>query len=107
MLIKEILFSATGILAGALIGLSFGIAQQTAYRRYKQRQTDGTFDSGWAAIPGSMRRVAYLLMALAVVQLVCPLMFSNGTQWWVSAGVIAGYGTLLYKNLREKLAARH
>jgi hypothetical protein len=55
-------------------------------------------------MPGSMRRTAYLLVALALVQLVCPLLFTNGCQWWVSGGVVLGYGALLYRGLRGKMA---
>ena len=56
-------------------------------------------------MPGSMRRTAYLLMALAGVQFVCPLLFTNGCQWWVSAGVVGGYGWALWRKLRQNLAA--
>ena len=54
-------------------------------------------------MPGSGARVAYLLIALALVQFLCPLLFVDGTQWWVSAGVIAGYGWLLYRQLRQRM----
>jgi hypothetical protein len=46
-----------------------------------------------------MGRVAYLLVALLAVQILCPLLFSDGVQWWVSSGVLAGYGTMLYRQL--------
>ncbi len=55
-------------------------------------------------MPGSMRRVAYLLVALALVQVACPLLFAANCQWWVSAGVAAGYGIVLYGQLRRRLA---
>jgi hypothetical protein len=32
------------------------------------------------------------------------LLFSNGSQWWVSAGVAGGYGWTLYRRLQERLA---
>jgi hypothetical protein len=57
-------------------------------------------------MPGSMRRVAYLLVALAGVQVICPLLFTNGTQWWVSGGVVAGYGLVLAQELRRRMTAR-
>jgi len=38
------------------------------------------------------------------VQLFCPLLFTNGYQWWVSGGVAAGYGTMLFLQLRQRLS---
>jgi len=58
-------------------------------------------------MPGSMRRVATLLVALLLIQLVCPLLFNNGCQWWVSAGLVAGYALMLYRNLRQRLANKN
>jgi len=48
-----------------------------------------------------MKRVAYLLVALVLVQIVCPLLFIDGSQWWVSGGVVVGYGALLFRQLRQ------
>ena len=53
-------------------------------------------------MPGSMRRTAYLLLALVLVQLVCPMLFTDGTQWWVSGGVVAGYACMLFLELRRR-----
>ena len=79
-----------------VIGYAFGLLQAVALRRHEQRQQTGKLKSGWSLIPGSGARVAYLLIALALVQLVCPLLFVAGTQWLVSAGVLAGYGWTLF-----------
>ncbi len=57
-------------------------------------------------MPGSMRRVAYLLIVLALVQIISPALFAGGSQWWVSAGVAGGYGGLLLWQLRQRLIAR-
>ncbi|HUD46846.1 MAG TPA: hypothetical protein VMR33_08450 [Candidatus Baltobacteraceae bacterium] len=101
----HILASATALGAGALIGFSFGTIQKAAARRNQQLQSDGQLKSGWAVMPGSMRRVAYLLVALAGVQFICPLLFTNGCQWWVSGGVVVGYGAILLQQLRRRRAA--
>ena len=92
------------LVAGVTIGASFGLVQESASRRHQKLENTGKFNSGWAAMPGSMRRVAYLLVALALVQLVCPLLFTNGLQWWVSGGVAAGYGLILLRQLRRRVA---
>jgi len=95
----------TALAAGATIGLGFGFVQEMAARRHERLQKTGKLNSGWALIPGSMRRTGYLLMALAGVQLICPLLFNDGCQWWVSGGVIAGYGWALWRKLRQSMAA--
>ena len=92
------------LLAGGLVGLAFGLLQHAAWRRHGALQEAGRFQSGWAAMPGSFRRVAFLLLALVVVQVLCPLFFTNGSQWWVSGGVLAGYGAVLWRQLRRRLA---
>jgi len=55
-------------------------------------------------MPGSGARVAYLLIALVIVQVVCPMIFNNSTKWWVSGGVAIGYGLSLFLQLRQRLA---
>ena len=91
--------------AGALIGYAFGLAQNAALRHNEKRQKEGTLKNGWSLMPGSGARVAYLLVALLLIQLVCPLLFAGGTQWLVSAGTLAGYGWVLFVDLRRKLRA--
>jgi hypothetical protein len=89
---------------GTLIGMAFGALQEAAARRNQRLQSAGQLNSGWAVMPGSMRRVAYLLVALAGVQLICPMLFSHGCQWWVSGGVVAGYGWALWRKLQQTLS---
>ncbi len=100
----KIFWPIAGVVLGGIVGVSFGLVQQAAWRRHQKLEQSGQFNSGWAVIPGSMRRVAYLLVALVLVQLLCPLLFSDGVQWWVSGGVVAGYGLMLYTHLRQRLA---
>ena len=93
------------LLAGGVVGYGFGQIQDAAARRYRKLQQSGQFNTSWAIVPGSMRRTAWLLVALALVQLVCPMLFANGCQWWVSGGVVAGYGVLLWRQFRLRMAA--
>ena len=99
--LTNILYSAAGLVAGALIGAGFGVIQNRARRRNEERQQQGGLKSGWAVMPGSMSRVGYLLITLVIVQIFCPLLFVDGTQWWVSGGVVAGYGVMLFRELRR------
>jgi hypothetical protein len=40
-----------------------------------------------------------------LVQMICPMLFKDGsTQWWVSGGVVAGYGLMLALQLRQRLS---
>jgi hypothetical protein len=96
--------SLIGLIAGVVIGLGFGIVQDAARRRNQRLQESGKLKSAWVVFPGSGGRVAFLLLALVLIQLICPLLFREGTQWWVSAGVVGGYGWTLFRRLRERKA---
>lgn len=102
MQLMEVIRPLAGLLAGGVIGLGFGWVQNLALQRNEKRQQDGSLNNGWVVMPGSMGRVAYLLLALVLVQILCPLLFVNGTQWWVSGGVVAGYGALLFRRLGQR-----
>lgn len=99
----NVLASIAALLVGTVIGIGFGRVQDAARRRNEKRQLDGTLNSGWAVMPGSGARVAYLLIGLLLIQLICPLLFRDGVQWWVSAGVVGGYGFMLFRQLRQRL----
>ena len=90
------------VIAGGAIGYCFGLIQNLALRRNERRQQSGDLNTGWAVMPGSMSRVAYLLIVLVAIQILCPLLFKEGTQWWVSAGVVLGYGYVLFRRLVQR-----
>jgi len=98
----EIIRCSLALLAGGAIGVGFGVIQNIALRRNQKLQQSGSLNSGWAVMPGSMRRVAYLMVALVLVQIFCPLLFVGASQWWVSGGVVLGYGGFLFAGLRRK-----
>src|SRR5947209_16691135 len=101
----DLLRGTVALSAGGLIGLAFGLLQAAALRRNEERERTGQLKNGWSLMPGAGTRVAYLLVALALVQLICPLLFADGTQWFVSAGVALGYGVLLFRQLRQRMTA--
>jgi hypothetical protein len=103
MQMKDLLLILLALLAGGLIGVSFGLLQSLALRRHRTLQQAGKFATGWAAMPGSFRRVAWLLVALVLVELTCPLFFTAHVEWWVSGGVVSGYGAVLFWRLRHKV----
>ena len=92
MHLVDLLRIPVGLGAGALIGYAFGLLQNAALRHHQQLELNGKLKSGWSLMPGSGARIAYLLCALLLVQLICPLIFVGGTQWVVSGGVLLGYG---------------
>lgn len=98
------LFGAT--FAGVAIGWAFGLLQQFAAKRHAEKEATGKLNSAWSLMPGSMTRVAFLLIALAIVQVICPMFFTGNAQWAVSVGVVLGYGWTLYQAMRARLAAR-
>lgn len=102
-----VVWSLMATLAGAVIGVSFGVLQTKAAQRNKQLVETGKLNSGFGVMPGSMRRVAYLIVALALIQLVCPLLFTTHCEWWVSAGVVGGYGAVLINQLRRRMLGTH
>jgi hypothetical protein len=102
MEIMSIFRPVAALIAGGAIGFVFGTIQNLALRRNEQRQAGGSLNTGWAVMPGSMRRVAYLLIALVVVQIVCPLLFQDNSQWWVSGGVCIGYAAVLLRRLLQR-----
>jgi hypothetical protein len=95
---------AASLIAGGVIGLAFGTLQEAALRRNEQREREGTLKNGWSLMPGAGARVAYLLVALAGVQLICPMLFADGTQWFVSGGLLLGFGSSLWQRLRRRRA---
>src|ERR1043166_6724896 len=98
----EILRGVVGLAAGGSVGAFFGMIQGLAARRNLAYQQTGKLNHAWQLMPGSMTRVALLLVALALVQIICPMLFVDGTQWWVSAGVVFGYGWMLIQQMRER-----
>ena len=95
----EIFSSLLGLSAGTGIGYAFGLLQAAALRRNEQRQREGKLKHVWSLMPGAGARTAYLLITLLIVQVICPLLFRDGVQWWVSGGVMLGYGWTLFRQL--------
>ena len=107
-LLLNVLRVSLALIAGGLIGYAFGLIQNAARLRHEKRQQDGKFKNAWSIIPSSGARTAYVLIALLLVQVICPLLFVEGTQWMVSGGVAAGYGWVLLQQLlrrRKEMAA--
>ncbi len=99
----SIFYSILAMLTGGVIGLLFGSLQNGAFRRNKLLRTEGRLKNGWMIMPGSMSRVAVLLVILVVIQAACPVLFNGNIQWMVSAGLLLGYGYTLLRHLRMRV----
>jgi hypothetical protein len=98
----SLLQSMLAFVVGGLIGLAFGAVQQAARRRNERRREHGTFSNAWSAMPGSLGRVAFLMVVLLVIQMLCPILFEGNIQWIVSAGVVLGYCWMLLREFRKR-----
>jgi hypothetical protein len=105
ILLINVLRVFLALAAGGIIGYAFGLIQNLARLRHEKRQLEGKFNNGWSIIPGSGARIACLLVALLLIQAICPLMFTDGVQWTVSGGVVLGYTWTLIRQLRQRLKA--
>jgi uncharacterized BrkB/YihY/UPF0761 family membrane protein len=98
------LFALGGLAAGAIVGVAFGAIQFAAQRKYDLRQRKGQSTSGWIVVPGSFTRVAFLMIALVIIQVCLPSFFLDNIKWMVSVGVVLGYGWTLLQQIRSRKA---
>ncbi len=97
------LTSAAALVIGVAIGLLFGVFQNAALARNRKKVNEkGTLVTPWMAVPGSLSRVAMLLVVLVAVQVCCPMLFLGDVQWLISAGVLLGYGWSFMKKLQQR-----
>ncbi len=97
-----IIRAIAGLFGGAAMGALFGTLQVRALRRNQELTNRGEIESGWKVMRASPRRVVWFLLSLVALQIVCPALFVNGTQWWVSGGVVLGYGLVQFSQLSRK-----
>ncbi len=100
---SEILFHLAGVVAGSVLGCTFGLFQAVV-SRHNEKHPDAeelkTRGSPWFETDAC---AAYLLVILIAIQLICPVLLPGGMEWWASSGVLLGYGAVLF---RQNLKAR-
>jgi hypothetical protein len=98
----ESLLTIGALAVGAAIGFWFGTIQNAALKRNKKKYESGELKSGFFVMPGSMGRIATLLLILVAIQIAIPAFFQGNIQWILSAGIILGYGWTFVKALRNR-----
>ncbi len=96
-----------GFAIGAVVGMAFGSIQAAAHDRYRRLQQHNRLTNVATIIPGSLRRIAFLLVALVSIQIAFPMFFEReGMQWVVSAGIVVGYGLALLRQASGRQMSR-
>ena len=103
--IVDAVLALGGFVLGGVLGFVFGTIQRGALLRNLEAQRISGRPKGGNPMAGSFRRTAFLLLALVLVQVACPMFFESATiQWIVSAGVVVGYGWTLLKKMKTDVA---
>ena len=104
----SIILAVGAFILGATVGLAFGSLQNAAILRFQKQKQQGKEGQGHSFLPGSASRIGFLLIVLMVVQIACPMLFSQQSlQWIVTAGVVLGYGWTLKDQLRLRTTHCH
>ena len=97
--------SMIGFVVGAEIGAGFAWLQSVALHRNEMLLQQNQKPNWWMQqIPGSGGRVAFLLMALVLTQVLFPSLFPGANKWWVTGGLVLAYGCSLFGQLRHRVA---
>ena len=89
-----------GIVAGILIGGSFAWLQLQALRRNELLAKNQQLPTFLKRLPGSGARVAYLLLALVLVQILLP----GVDLWWLSGSLIVSSSVPILLRLKQRAA---
>ena len=92
-----------GLSVGATIGLAFAWFQLQALHRNELLERQMEVPGWMRQIPGSMGRVAFLLMSLVGAQM---CFGSNIDVRWMALGVAVGYALPFIARLKEKIGDR-
>lgn len=91
-----------GIILGAVIGGAFAWLQLLALRRNELLEKQEKVPTLLRQIPGSGGRVAFLLMALVLAQ----VLFQKASVVWMAAGVAVAYAIPFVIRLKVKYQQR-
>ena len=87
-----------GLALGALIGMGFAWLQLQALRRNELLDQQRDIPGWLKQVPGSMGRVAFLLITFVLAQVVCP----RANVVWMAAGVAIAYAVPFLLRLKAK-----
>jgi len=89
-----------GIALGIVIGGAFAWMQLLAARRNELLQKQQRPSGILRQVPGSMTRVAFLLMALVAVQ----VFFPQADKWCLSGALVVAYGIPFFWRLKDRIS---
>src|SRR5436309_3435634 len=95
------------IVFGVLIGGVYAGLQLSALRKNEQRQREQGAPSVTGIVPGSMTRVALLLMALVLVEVIVPAQYKTPQFHWalvISVGL--AYGVPFGIRIKDMIARK-
>jgi hypothetical protein len=96
-----------GVVLGVLIGSAYALLQIRALRRHEDRlKSDGKSPSVAGMVPGSMLRVAMLLVALVLVQVGCQKLGWNVSLFWLMVSLAVAYSIPFFWRLKD-IASRN
>jgi hypothetical protein len=86
-----------GVILGVMIGGTFAWLQMLALRRNEMLEKQERLPGFLRLIPGSMGRVAFLLLALVLAQ----VRFPGVNLWWLTGSLIVTYAIPFVWRLRD------
>jgi L-asparagine transporter-like permease len=94
-----------GVVLGVLIGGVYAVLQLSALRKNEQRQQQGEPVRIGGMVPGSMTRVALLLMALVLVQVLVPNDKKTTSFYWsLTISLAVTYSVPFFWKLKDMMS---
>jgi drug/metabolite transporter (DMT)-like permease len=101
--------ASLGLLLGVIVGGTYAALQLAALRKNERRQQqEQQSPKVTAMLPGSMVRVALLLVALVLVQVFVPEEYKKNPRfyWCLAIGVVVAYSVPFFWRLKDMISRR-
>jgi len=87
-----------GLILGVAIGGTFAWLQLLALRRNELLEQRQELRGLLRQLPGTGGRIAFLLIALVLVQ----ILFPTVDKWWLTGGLVVAYGIPFFWRIKDK-----
>ena len=95
-----------GFIVGAIIGMAFAWLQLQALRRNELLEQQLQVPYWMRQIPGSMGRIAFLLMALVLGQVLLQVLLHEANMIAFASGVVIAYAIPFALRLKDKYSRK-